>query len=280
MPSTGRNQPCPCGSGSKYKHCCEQKDKQPFMSRTGLIMGLAVAVVLAGGVAAFFNESSSGAESSAPAGKVWSAEHGHYHDGPSGAASAPQRGESSSAAVPAESSQTAATAPAPVNNTPGSQPPGPSPAGKVWSSEHGHWHDAPSVQVQASQQGGLTASPSTAEPRPGQPRPGMVWNEEHGHYHEIDPNAPPAAAEAAPAASQDAPTTSVPRSQIPRISVGQDGVTRTAADVPQPPGPAPEGKVWSREHGHWHDAPAFPSGDFPAEDTSGDDGKSSAEKPQ
>lgn len=21
------------------------------------------------------------------------------------------------------------------------------------------------------------------------------------------------------------------------------------------PGPAPEGKVWSDEHGHWHDAP-------------------------
>ncbi len=27
------------------------------------------------------------------------------------------------------------------------------------------------------------------------------------------------------------------------------------AGTPQPPGPAPEGKVWSPEHGHWHDAP-------------------------
>ena len=24
-------------------------------------------------------------------------------------------------------------------------------------------------------------------------------------------------------------------------------------DIPQPEGPVPEGKVWSREHGHWHD---------------------------
>ncbi|MBW3670229.1 MAG: SEC-C domain-containing protein [Acidobacteria bacterium] len=273
MPSPGRNQPCPCGSGSKYKHCCEQKDKQPFMSQTGLIMGLAVAVVLAGGVAAFFNDSSSGADDSSTAGKVWSAEHGHYHDGPSGPASAPQPGQSAAAAVPAESSQTA-PAPAPAGNAPASRPPGPAPAGKVWSSEHGHWHDAPSVKVEASQQGGLTGSAS-----PGQPRPGMVWNEEHGHYHETDQSAPPAAGEAAPAASQDAPTTPVPRSQIPRISVGLDGVTRTASDIPQPPGPAPEGKVWSREHGHWHDKPAFPSGDFP-EDASGNSGNSSKEKPQ
>jgi hypothetical protein len=26
--------------------------------------------------------------------------------------------------------------------------------------------------------------------------------------------------------------------------------------APQPPGEAPPGKVWSAEHGHWHDAPA------------------------
>lgn len=26
--------------------------------------------------------------------------------------------------------------------------------------------------------------------------------------------------------------------------------------APQPPGEAPPGKVWSPEHGHWHDAPA------------------------
>lgn len=273
MPSTGRNEPCPCGSGSKYKHCCEQKDKQPFMSRTGLIMGLAVALVLAGGVAAFFNDSSSGSDntgSSSTAGKVWSAEHGHYHDGPSGPASVPQPRESASAAVPAESSQT--TAPAPASNVPASQPPGPAPAGKVWSSEHGHWHDASSVQIQPSQQGGLTASPSTVQPRLGEPRPGMVWNEEHGHYHDIDPSAPPGADEAA--------TTPVPRSQIPRISVGMDGVARTGSDIPPPAGPAPDGKVWSREHGHWHDAPTFPSGDFPDQDASGDSGDSSSQKSQ
>ena len=25
--TTGRNDPCPCGSGRKYKHCCASKDR-------------------------------------------------------------------------------------------------------------------------------------------------------------------------------------------------------------------------------------------------------------
>jgi len=27
MPRTGRNDPCPCGSGKKYKHCCLERDR-------------------------------------------------------------------------------------------------------------------------------------------------------------------------------------------------------------------------------------------------------------
>ena len=27
MTKTGRNNPCPCGSGKKYKHCCLEKDQ-------------------------------------------------------------------------------------------------------------------------------------------------------------------------------------------------------------------------------------------------------------
>ena len=33
---------------------------------------------------------------------------------------------------------------------------------------------------------------------------------------------------------------------------------------PQPPGEAPPGKVWSVEHGHWHDAPVVPTAPAPA----------------
>ncbi len=28
----------------------------------------------------------------------------------------------------------------------------------------------------------------------------------------------------------------------------------TAQSIPQPAGEAPPGQIWSREHGHWHDA--------------------------
>jgi hypothetical protein len=34
--------------------------------------------------------------------------------------------------------------------------------------------------------------------------------------------------------------------------------------APQPPGEAPPGKVWSVEHGHWHDAPVAPTIPAPA----------------
>ena len=27
MPKSGRNEPCPCGSGKKYKHCCLEKNR-------------------------------------------------------------------------------------------------------------------------------------------------------------------------------------------------------------------------------------------------------------
>jgi hypothetical protein len=29
MTKTGRNDPCPCGSGKKYKKCCEEKESAP-----------------------------------------------------------------------------------------------------------------------------------------------------------------------------------------------------------------------------------------------------------
>ncbi len=28
----GRNDPCPCGSGSKYKKCCESQEKKRFIA--------------------------------------------------------------------------------------------------------------------------------------------------------------------------------------------------------------------------------------------------------
>lgn len=95
----GRNESCPCGSGKKYKACCEGKQARG-MSR-GLIGLLgAIGILAAVGVVAAIRDN---------------------------------RDEKPATARPAATAR---------NTTPKPQPPGPVPAGKVWSAEHGHWHDA------------------------------------------------------------------------------------------------------------------------------------------
>lgn len=139
----GRNEACPCGSGKKFKSCCAGKTQLP----KGLLALLAAFVLIA--AFAFIprgDDSPTSAASlpaapartnkpgpqpgPAPPGKVWSAEHGHWHDinvTPSTPATTPIRVDQTSGA--------------PARNVP--QPAGPVPAGKVWSPEHGHWHDLP-----------------------------------------------------------------------------------------------------------------------------------------
>ena len=108
---TGRNEPCKCGSGKKYKNCCATKPAP--RSQWLAILAVAVfAVAAAWGVGRAFLDS--GEEQEAPPGMVWSEEHGHWHELPGYKANA--------------------------------IPPGPAPEGAVWSAEHGHWHDAETGQ--------------------------------------------------------------------------------------------------------------------------------------
>ena len=70
-----------------------------------------------------------------------------------------------------------------IPNSPNLTPtaPGPAPPGKVWSVEHGHWHDAPLAPTT------LPAQPGTSAPKsqpPGEPPQGKVWSVEHGHWHD------------------------------------------------------------------------------------------------
>jgi len=136
--------PCPCGSGRKYKRCCRLKQAEfaPGRRRRRMFRNVGLAIV---GVGVLFGlvfhnltESRGLAQQPsgtplraapqdlatqppgpAPPGKVWSSEHGHWHNLPEGS------GESAS------------------NTPPGGPPPGPAPPGKVWSYEHGHWHNLP-----------------------------------------------------------------------------------------------------------------------------------------
>lgn len=168
------NEPCPCGSGQKFKRCCmiEDQTSRAKRRRNRLIRNAAIVAGLAGlGLLFAYNT-------------TWS-----------------------------EPDETP-VAPLRSTSTPGSAPPGPAPAGKVWSEEHGHWHDAPGATPNNTQT-------NYTPPPPGDPPPGKVWSTAHGHWHD------------APAAGATPATPNAP--------------------VPQPPGEAPEGKVWSEEHGHWHD---------------------------
>jgi hypothetical protein len=159
---TRRNSPCTCGSGKKYKQCCGQLEAKRSRNFVVVVVVLIIGMVLAGAVFVSKNESQQPATAGAPV---------------------------DAGAVPAAQSVPQA------EGVPGSpQPPGPAPAGKVWSTEHGHWHDA----APAGAAPGAAAQPGQAQPAQAQQafKPG-----------------------------------------------------------PQPPGPVPPGKVWSAEHGHWHDAP-------------------------
>lgn len=71
----GRNHPCPCGSGRKYKHCCEAKADRMSLGMWIAAAGV-VGVIVAGivlGMSSFHTDAGPGA------GRVWSEEHGHYH---------------------------------------------------------------------------------------------------------------------------------------------------------------------------------------------------------
>ena len=117
MKKVGRNDPCPCGSGKKYKQCHALKEAEQNVrsSKLGLIGFAAVIALGVGGLAIGFTDRGDG---SMAAGRVWSAEHQHWHN--------------------ADGSEVGSTG----VRAPAAQPPGEAPPGKVWSTEHGHWHDA------------------------------------------------------------------------------------------------------------------------------------------
>ena len=71
----GRNDACPCGSGKKFKKCCELKEQK---SRGNLALLVIVGLLMVAGLAAGITSLTSAKDAAKPGG-VWSAEHGHYH---------------------------------------------------------------------------------------------------------------------------------------------------------------------------------------------------------
>lgn len=71
-----RNDPCHCGSGKKYKNCCQDKDQSQLSSKLGLI-GVVIAVIF--GLVIVAIALSGGGPQDCPAGTVWSDAHQHCH---------------------------------------------------------------------------------------------------------------------------------------------------------------------------------------------------------
>lgn len=214
----GRNDLCHCGSNQKYKRCCEKKSAI-FSRRTVALTSVGLLLVAAG-IAATFRPTTNprASETSAALG-----------------AQAPV-----TPAVPVPAASANGTVPgitpagaAALAPQPGA--PSAAPEGKVWSNEHGHWHDkAPvnpvKIEMATPQRSGTLQQPSRAAAGPAA---GQVWSEEHKHYHP---------------ASSATPDLSAAARNAPRRSVAS---APTAA------------KVWSEEHKHWHDAPAGTPGAIP-----------------
>ncbi len=84
MKEVGRNDPCPCGSEKKYKNCHMKEDKESKSRNKTFLIGALLLVFVIIALANFFidvkqKNTSTRPEGPAPAGKVWSEEHGHYH---------------------------------------------------------------------------------------------------------------------------------------------------------------------------------------------------------
>jgi len=139
----GRNEPCHCGSGKKYKHCHEPTKNTN--NNQYAIIGIIAVVIL---VIIFINSDNSNSNQNVPV------------------TTSPLLNQGS------------------TSNK--SKPSGPAPPGKVWSQEHGHWHDAPvSKSLTPKLVGKDGVNKITVPPNDKKnPPEGKVWDDEHGHFHD------------------------------------------------------------------------------------------------
>ena len=82
MEKVGRNEPCPCGSGKKFKNChMKQEAKQEGNSKTFTYIAIFVVLMVIGLLGFYYNNKPEPVvQQTGPApGQVWSEEHQHYH---------------------------------------------------------------------------------------------------------------------------------------------------------------------------------------------------------
>lgn len=76
--AVGRNAPCPCGSGRKYKRCCALKSSRRMSFGGWLAVSAISLMLLTGAAIVLFSLDELGEGRAAPQ-RVWSEEHGHWH---------------------------------------------------------------------------------------------------------------------------------------------------------------------------------------------------------
>jgi SEC-C motif len=74
MTKVGRNEACRCGSGKKYKKCCEGDEQKRGSNVLLVVVGSAVIGALLLGILQLAGDR----EATGP-NRVWDAAHGHYH---------------------------------------------------------------------------------------------------------------------------------------------------------------------------------------------------------
>ena len=72
----GRNELCHCGSGKKYKSCCQAKENSPMKSNWTLI---AIGIAVLFGLIMAWSSLTGGDQPDCPPGTVWSESHQHCH---------------------------------------------------------------------------------------------------------------------------------------------------------------------------------------------------------
>jgi SEC-C motif len=209
--SVGRNDPCPCGSGLKYKQCCEGKLRFHLRGRRGLalgVLGLVIVAAVAWGLMRSQTQPTSPSRVTTPPPST------------SADASTAPGGSAPGTTAPSTTAPGTSAAPNPLTLSPpplatGAPTTAPSPTGaapEAWTYDekanryfdpnHGHWHDGPPPPLEAR---GISATPrpplglsgvaGTAPPGP-TPAPwtydavkNQHWNPEHGHWHSGPPPA-------------------------------------------------------------------------------------------
>ncbi|HLF09653.1 MAG TPA: SEC-C metal-binding domain-containing protein [Gammaproteobacteria bacterium] len=75
--AVGRNEPCTCGSGKKYKHCCALKTQKTSIT-SRVAMSLIGLMLLGGAIVMLMSLDDLDSERAGPR-RVWSEEHQHWH---------------------------------------------------------------------------------------------------------------------------------------------------------------------------------------------------------